>query len=43
MEAVLTELQHLKPEKEFTLKTYEPNGYWIFHWKSTKLWKTEHY
>lgn len=43
MEAVLTELQHLKPEKEFTLTTYEPNGYWSFHWKSTKLWKTEHY
>jgi len=43
MEAVLAELQHLKPEKEFTLKTYEPNGYWSFHWKSTKLWKTEHY
>ncbi|WP_299002408.1 hypothetical protein [uncultured Tenacibaculum sp.] len=43
MEAVLTELQHLNPEKEFTLKTYEPNGYWSFHWKSTKIWKTEHY
>lgn len=43
MEAVLTALQHLKPEKEFTLKTYEPNGYWSFHWKSTKLWKTEHH
>ncbi|MDY0781086.1 hypothetical protein [Tenacibaculum sp. IB213877] len=43
MEAVLTELQHLKPEKEFTLTTHEPNGYWSFHWKSTKLWKTEHY
>lgn len=43
MEAVLAELQHLKPEKKFTLKTHEPNGYWSFHWKSTKLWKTEHY
>jgi hypothetical protein len=43
MEAVLVELQHLKPEKEFTLKTHEPNGYWSFHWKSNKLWKTEHY
>ncbi len=43
MEAVLAELQQLKPEKEFILKTYEPNGYWSFHWKSTKLWKTEHY
>lgn len=43
MEAVLTELQQLKPEKEFTLTTYEPNGYWSFHWKSTKLWKTEHF
>ncbi|TBV26875.1 hypothetical protein DMZ43_07375 [Meridianimaribacter sp. CL38] len=43
MEAVLVELQQLKPEKEFTLKTYEPNGYWSIHWKSTKLWKTEHY
>lgn len=43
MEAVLAELQQLKPEKEFTLKTYEPNGFWSFHWKSTKLWKTEHY
>ena len=42
MEAVIVELQDLKPEKEFTLKTYEPNAYWIFHWKSTKLWKTEH-
>ena len=42
MEAVLKELQHLKPEKEFTLTTYEPNAYWSFHWKSTKLWKTEH-
>ncbi|WP_147679192.1 hypothetical protein [Algibacter pacificus] len=43
MEAVLVELEHLKPEKEFTLKTYEPNGFWSFHWKNTKLWKTEHY
>ncbi|MGG5487313.1 hypothetical protein [Gaetbulibacter sp. PBL-D1] len=43
MEAVLAELQHLKPEKKFTLKTHEPNGYWSFHWKSTKIWKTEHY
>jgi len=43
MEAVLAELEHQKPEKEFTLKTYEPNGYWSFHWKSTKLWKTEHF
>ena len=43
MEAILAELQKLKPEKEFTLKTHEPNGYWSFHWKSTKLWKTEHY
>jgi len=43
MEAVLVELQHLKPEKEFTLKTFEPNGNWSFHWKSIKLWKTEHY
>jgi len=43
MEAVLTELQYLKPEKEFTLTTNEPNGYWSIHWKSTKLWKTEHY
>lgn len=43
MEAVLAELQHLKPEKEFTLKTHESNGYWSFHWKSTKLWKTEHH
>lgn len=43
MEAVLVELQQLKPEKEFTLKTHELNGYWSFHWKSTKLWKTEHY
>ncbi|WP_335975544.1 hypothetical protein [Gaetbulibacter jejuensis] len=43
MEAVLADLQQLKPEKEFTLKTHEPNGYWSFHWKSTKLWKTEHY
>jgi len=43
MEAVLAELQQLKPEKEFTLKTHESNGYWSFHWKSTKLWKTEHY
>lgn len=43
MEAVLAELEHLKPEKEFILKIYEPNGYWSFHWKSTKLWKTEHY
>ena len=43
MEAVLVELQHLKPEKEFTLKTHEPNGYWSFHWNSTKLWKTEHH
>lgn len=43
MEAVLVELQYLKPEKEFTLTTYEPNGYWSFHLKSTKLWKTEHY
>jgi len=43
MEAVITELQQLKPEKEFTLKTHESNGYWSFHWKSTKLWKTEHY
>lgn len=43
VEAVLAELQQLKPEKEFTLKTHEPNGYWSFHWKSTKLWKTEHY
>lgn len=43
MEAILAELQQLKPEKEFTLKTHEPNGYWSFHWKSTKLWKTEHY
>ena len=31
MEAVLTELQSQKPEKEFTLTTYEPNGYWSFH------------
>ena len=43
MEAVLAELQNLNPEREFTLTIYEPNGYWIFHWKSTKLWKTEHY
>lgn len=43
MEAVLVELQQLKPEKEFTLKTHELNGYWSFHWKSTKFWKTEHY
>lgn len=43
MEAILSELQQLKPEKEFTLKTHELNGYWSFHWKSTKLWKTEHY
>ncbi|WP_418510341.1 hypothetical protein [Corallibacter sp.] len=43
MEAVLTELKQLKPEKEFTLKTHEPNGYWSFYWKSIKLWKTEHY
>ena len=43
MEVVLAELQSLKPEKEFILKAYEPNGYWSFYWKSTKLWKTEHY
>ena len=43
METILAELQHLKPEKEFTLTTYEPNAYWSIHWKSTKLWKTEHY
>ena len=43
MEAVLAELHKLKSEKEFTLKTHESNGYWSFHWKSTKLWKTEHY
>ena len=43
MEAILVELQSLKPEKKFTLTIYEPNGYWSFHWKSTKLWKTEHY
>lgn len=42
MKAVLAELQNLNPEKEFTLTTYEPNAYWSFHWKSTKLWKTEH-
>ncbi|MGY5353827.1 hypothetical protein [Wenyingzhuangia sp. IMCC45467] len=43
MEVVLADLQYLKPEKEFTLKTHEPNGYWSFYWKSTKLWKTEYY
>lgn len=43
MKAVLAELQNTNPEKEFTLTVYEPNGYWSFHWKSTKLWKTEHY
>ncbi len=43
METVLKELQNKKPEKDFTLKMNEANGYWSFHWKSTKYWKTGHY
>ena len=43
MKAIVGDLQKENPEKEFSLTVYEPNMYWCFNWKSTKLWKTDRF
>lgn len=43
MKVIVEGLQKTNPEKEFSLTVYEPNMYWCFNWKSTKLWKTDRF
>lgn len=43
IKAIVGDLQKENPEKEFSLIVYEPNMYWCFNWKSTKLWKTDQF